>query len=126
MKIQTLKQIVSKNIDENISLINEVLDMYEIENKEALKKLFANPSELTNNLVFNVLMIYSLLSFIEDKKELEIAQANIDKLIAVEPLVKDVLGIYLNIIEIEDINPNISENVAKVQNKKLVEILSAY
>lgn len=126
MKIRTLKQVVTKNIEENISLLIEVLDMYEHENKTDLKKLFEDNKELIDDVVFNVLMIYSLLSFLEDKQELEIAKENLNNLIIKEPLVKDIISIYLNIINIEDINSHISDSEAQIQNNKLVDILTSF
>lgn len=126
MNIQSIKEMIHENTNENISLLIEVLDLYEHDNKLALKNLFATQSDLINDVVLNVLMIYSLLSFIEDKKELEFAQKNIAKLIKAEPLVKDILAIYLQLITIENINPNMKEEQAKKQNKKLVEILTSY
>lgn len=124
MNAEAIKQMVVENIDDNVALLEDMISLYEHEKKQELQKLFvANPT-VVKEVAFNVLVVYTLLSYREDEMELRTAQKALSKVCEVEPLAKELVAVYLQTITIEDINPHLKK--PEIKNKKLVNILTSF
>jgi hypothetical protein len=124
MNAEAIKKMVVENIDENVALLADMISLYEHDKKKELESLFVTNPTLIREVAFNVLVVYTLLSYREDELELKNAQYALHKICQAEPLAKELVAVYLQTITIEDINPNLKK--PEIKNKKLVNILTSF
>jgi hypothetical protein len=123
MNAEAIKRIVDENIDENVALLGDMISLYEDDKKLELEKLLVVNPKVVKEVAFNVLVVYTLLSYREDEIELKNAQNALTKACETEPLAKELVSVYLKTITIEDINPNLKK--PEIKNKKLFHILTS-
>jgi hypothetical protein len=124
MNAEAIKRMVDDNIEENVAMLGDMISLYEHERKNELEKLLVVNPKVVKEVAFNVLVVYTLLSYREDEMELKNAQKALSKVCETEPLAKELVAVYLQTITIEDINPNLKK--PEIKNKKLVNILTSF
>lgn len=124
MNTEAIKNMVVENIDENVALLADMISLYDHEKKKELNNLFITNPQVVKEVAFNVLVVYTLLSYREDEMELRSAQKALSKVCEAEPLAKELVAVYLQTITIEDINPNLKK--PEIKNKKLINILTSF
>jgi len=124
MNIENMKRIVAESVDGQVSILSEIIEIYTHTNIEALQNIFLKKPTVAHNVVLNMLMIYSLVGFKEDEKELSNARQYLSKSIEEEPVVKDLIDIYMQVVTIDDINPHLTNSQVSEKTQRLKTILN--
>ncbi len=124
MKIDDLKKMANENVNANISILFEVLNLLKHESKDEIRSIYNKHPQMIEEAMFNIIILYSLHAFVENKNEIEISVKTLKKIIEIHPIIKDVLSVYISVIHIKDINPSLSPKEAEEKNEKLIKVLS--
>ncbi len=124
MNIENMKRIVAESVDGQVSILSEIIEIYEHNNIEALQNIFSNKQTVVHDVVLNMLMIYSLIAFKEDEKELSNARQYLFKLTQEDPAVKDLIEIYMQVVTIDDINPHLTNTQVSEKTQQLKKFLN--
>lgn len=126
MNIENMKRIVGESVDGQVNILSEMIEVYGHKNSEKIQNIFLTKPTIIHNVVLNMLMIYSLLAFKEDEKELSSARKNLFQIVKEEPIVRDIVAIYLKVVTIDDINPNLTDTQISEKTNRLMTMLTSY
>jgi hypothetical protein len=126
MNIENMKRIVGESVDGQVSILSDIIEIYGHSNTQELQHVFLTKPKVVHNVVLNMLMIYSLLAFKEDEKELSNAKQYLFQAVQDEPIVRDIVAIYLKTVTIDDINPNLTSIQISEKTDRLMMMLTSY
>jgi hypothetical protein len=126
MNIENMKRIVGESVDGQVSILSDIIEVYGHNNSDKIQDIFLTKPTVVHNVVLNMLMIYSLLAFKEDEKELSNARQYLFQVVQDEPIVRDIVAIYLKTVTIDDINPNLTDVQISEKTQRLMTMLTSY
>ncbi len=124
MNIEKAKQSAIEDIRENIKYLYEVINSNNHPQKEELNKLLGSNTSYVEDAIGNITILYYIFAFSNDKKQYLSICSEVKKTISQNLLVKSLYSVYTELIEIQDINPNLTQKQAAEKNKELLNFLS--
>ncbi len=125
MTIKELDKIYNDNITFMYDTLKEVIEQSSLELKTELLAFLNTNSQDVKKLIFILTIIYSLLAFGGKKHEVLQTKLELDKLTSTQPLLKELIAIYYQMVSVGDINTNLKAKELADKQRQLEDILFA-
>lgn len=125
MSIKELDKIYNDNITFMYDTLKEVIEQSSLELKNELLTFLSTNAQDVKKLIFILTIIYSLLAFGGKKHEIVQSKHELDKLTATQPLLKELIAIYYQMVSVGDINTNLKDKELAEKQKQLEDVLFA-
>lgn len=125
MDIKKAKESARNDIKENMESLIEYIENSDIEEKSELLQLIQSDKEHMEDAIGNITLLYYVFAFSNNKNHSKSICEEISKTVNQNPKIKNIYKIYTDLIEIKDINPNLSTDMANKKNEELLIFLNS-
>lgn len=125
MDIEKAKKDSRKQIIQNIEDLYVYLESLSHPNNQELKKLYIDNQEFVIDSIGNISILYYVYAYSNNKVIQDKIANEIRKSIKIDAKVKSLFLVYLELIDIQDINPSLTEPILTTKNKQIHELIKS-